>query len=144
MSSQMTKKLPSPPPPPPISSVLSYLVAQSHVACCLFRHTVGSLPAAPPPVARISHQKDEPLVQYYGRIQNALRQAGGRDYPRVGDNDSLSTAETTLLRTVIGRFVDGLQDFKLRQEALSNRARSCRSIRMCYEAIPLLSPRPGP
>ncbi|KAI1431816.1 hypothetical protein GGR50DRAFT_699536 [Xylaria sp. CBS 124048] len=87
-------------------------------------------------LTRIAQDEDEPLAQYYSRIQNALRQAGGRDIPkRDPQSTSLSPAETTLLKTVVCRFVDGLHDFKLRQEALGHRARASLSLWQCYEII---------
>ncbi|KAI1122678.1 hypothetical protein F5Y10DRAFT_70389 [Nemania abortiva] len=88
-------------------------------------------------LTRIAQKPDEPLAQYYSRVQNALRQAGGKDIPHNSrpENDELSGAEATLLKTVVCRFVDGLRDFKLRQESLSNRARNAKSLWQCHEII---------
>ncbi|KAI0965715.1 hypothetical protein F4678DRAFT_316263 [Xylaria arbuscula] len=88
-------------------------------------------------LTRMSQKTDEPLAQYYSRIRNALRRAGGKDIPKEpGDKaKSLTLAEITLLRTVVSRFVDGLADSKLRREALSNRARTTKSLWQCYKAV---------
>ncbi|KAI2641254.1 hypothetical protein GGS21DRAFT_487593 [Xylaria nigripes] len=89
-------------------------------------------------LTRLCQNKDEPLAQYFARIQNSLRQAGGRDRPhpdRSQTATALTPSELTLLRTVVSRFVDGLTDFRLKQEALSHRARHAASLSQCYEII---------
>lgn len=85
-------------------------------------------------LTRIAQRDDEPLSQYYNRIQSAFRQAGGRDRPRTGRGD-LIPVEVTFLKNIVSRFVDGLQDFRLKQEALTNRARSSDALWQCYEII---------
>ncbi|RYP26635.1 hypothetical protein DL766_006660 [Monosporascus sp. MC13-8B] len=87
-------------------------------------------------LTRLEQDDGEPLIQYFSRVQNALRQAGGRDRPRrPGNTSPLTPAEATLLRTVVSRFVDGLKDYELKQEALTNRARNADSLWRCLEII---------
>ncbi|XDG01515.1 hypothetical protein ABKA04_001130 [Annulohypoxylon sp. FPYF3050] len=88
-------------------------------------------------LTRIAQREDELLVQWYDRVRMALRNSGGRDRPRITDNRTtpLTPAESTLLKTVISRFVDGLRNYDLRQESLTNHARSAESLAKCWEAV---------
>ncbi|KAI0183350.1 hypothetical protein EV127DRAFT_352880, partial [Xylaria flabelliformis] len=59
---------------------------------------VDTVPDETEDLTRMSQNESEPLAQYYSRVQNALRKAGGRDQPRKsGDGTALTPAETTLL-----------------------------------------------
>lgn len=84
-------------------------------------------------LTRFEQKVDEPLTQYYSRIVNALRKAGVQDRPK--GSEGMSTAEATLLRSTISKFVEGLRDFKLKEAAIGQRARLSDTLGRCLETI---------
>ncbi|KAG5957249.1 hypothetical protein E4U58_006206 [Claviceps cyperi] len=67
------------------------------------------------------------LTDYFNRVLNLYQRAGGRDKPLVL-SDSLSPAELFMRQYFISRFIRGLHDKMLIQEAVGQRALSASSL----------------
>ncbi|KAG5961197.1 hypothetical protein E4U56_003959 [Claviceps arundinis] len=72
---------------------------------------------------------DEPLAAYHSRVVNTLQRAGGRDKP-LSNAEPLTSLETNTLRDYINRFVRGLYDKSIMQEAISFHKRNLRVTRV--------------
>lgn len=93
-------------------------------------------------IGALAQKPEEPLAQYYARAIKVLRAVGGRDLPRgdgkFADSDSkapLLKAEQTVLKIAIDKFVRGIRDERLRQEAILGAAIVQKSLWGCYEKV---------
>ncbi|KAG6020126.1 hypothetical protein E4U40_006387 [Claviceps sp. LM458 group G5] len=77
---------------------------------------------------------DEPLCAYHTRVVSLLRQAGGRDKPS-GDDTPLSTSEKYILNDFIQRFIQGLADKSLMQEAINQNVLAADTLKSAFERI---------
>ncbi|KAG6167798.1 hypothetical protein E4U23_008154 [Claviceps purpurea] len=77
---------------------------------------------------------DEPLAAYHSRVINTLQRAGGRDRP-LNNADPLSPLETTTLRDYVNRFVRGLYDKSVMQEAIGQSVLISDSLRSAFEIV---------
>ncbi|KAI1872009.1 uncharacterized protein JN550_004212 [Neoarthrinium moseri] len=86
----------------------------------------------------LTQEKNEALAAYYNRAQNLLRRMGARDAPRdvtAFQANPLSALETFSLKTVIDKFVQGLEDAQLKQEAISRSLGTTGALWQCYEGL---------
>ncbi|KAG5950276.1 hypothetical protein E4U58_001717, partial [Claviceps cyperi] len=77
---------------------------------------------------------DEPLFAYHTRVVGLLRRAGGKDTPS-GDDTPLSVSEKYILNDFVRRFVQGLADKSLVQEAITQNVLAADSLKSAYERI---------
>ncbi|KAG5926846.1 hypothetical protein E4U60_000330 [Claviceps pazoutovae] len=83
----------------------------------------------------IRQRDDEPLDAYHSRVLTVLRRAGGRDKPLTPENTPLTPLEVHTLEGFIHRFVRGLRDKSLMQEAISRDVLSADSLRSATELV---------
>ncbi|KAG6103804.1 hypothetical protein E4U13_000379 [Claviceps humidiphila] len=76
----------------------------------------------------------EVLEAYYSRCQSLVVRSGGRDKP-LDPLDKLSRAEGYILRDFIFKFVNGLYDKDLMQEAISHSALAVDSLRQAMDIV---------
>ncbi|KAG5930916.1 hypothetical protein E4U59_000725, partial [Claviceps monticola] len=76
----------------------------------------------------------EHLTDYYNRVLNLYQRAGGQDKPSVS-SDSLSPAELFMRQHFISRFIRGLHDKMLMQEAVGQRALTTSSLREAHGIV---------
>ncbi|KAG6042677.1 hypothetical protein E4U17_001281 [Claviceps sp. LM77 group G4] len=76
----------------------------------------------------------EVLEAYYSRCQSLVVRSGGRDKP-LDPLDKLSQAEGYILRDFIFKFVNGLYDKDLMQEAISHSALAVDSLRQAMDIV---------
>ncbi|KAI5861639.1 hypothetical protein GGS23DRAFT_143294 [Durotheca rogersii] len=89
-------------------------------------------------MVEFSQDPNESLSAYYVKAQDVLRRMGARDNAqnlRPDGADDLSMLEAYLLDQTVSRFVKGLRDPDLRQEALDKAAHGARSLWEAYNII---------
>ncbi|KAG5967533.1 hypothetical protein E4U57_000691 [Claviceps arundinis] len=105
------------------SEVLRHIVQQAHQGL--------ATPSDLVTFQRVELQQDydEPLAAYHSRVVNTLQRAGGRDKP-LSNAEPLTSLEINTLRDYINRFVRGLYDKSIMQEAISFHKRNLRVTRV--------------
>ncbi|KAG6193393.1 hypothetical protein E4U50_000980 [Claviceps purpurea] len=83
----------------------------------------------------IRQHDDEPLDAYHSRVLRVLRRAGGRDKPLTPEVTPLTQLEAHTLECFIHRFVRGLRDKSLMQEAIRRDVLSADSLRSAAELV---------
>ncbi|KAG6196296.1 hypothetical protein E4U35_007993 [Claviceps purpurea] len=83
---------------------------------------------------QLEQAADEVLAAYYARVNRVLRRAGGRDKPVTASNP-LSVLENHTLQDFVCRFINGLFDKALMQEAISQNALAADSLRQANECV---------
>ncbi|KAG6235608.1 hypothetical protein E4U23_000596 [Claviceps purpurea] len=83
---------------------------------------------------QLQQAADEVLAAYYARVHRVLRRAGGRDKPVTASNP-LSVLENHTLQDFVSRFINGLFDKTLMQEAISQNALAADSLRQANECV---------
>ncbi|KAG6145104.1 hypothetical protein E4U12_000039 [Claviceps purpurea] len=78
--------------------------------------------------------ESEVLEAYYSRCQSLVLRSGGRDKP-LDPSDTLTQAEGYILRDFIFKFVNGLYDKNLMQEAIGQSALAVDSLRQAMEVV---------
>ncbi|KAG6234602.1 hypothetical protein E4U23_001090, partial [Claviceps purpurea] len=78
--------------------------------------------------------ESEVLEAYYSRCQSLVLRSGGRDKP-LNPSDKLTQAEGYILRDFIFKFVNGLYDKNLMQEAIGQSALAVDSLRQAMEVV---------
>ncbi|KAG6141145.1 hypothetical protein E4U38_006960 [Claviceps purpurea] len=83
----------------------------------------------------IRQHDDEPLDAYHSRVLRVLRRAGGRDKPLAPEVTPLTQLEAHTLECFIHRFVRGLRDKSLMQEAIRRDVLSVDSLKSAAELV---------
>ncbi|KAG6087670.1 hypothetical protein E4U31_000409, partial [Claviceps sp. LM219 group G6] len=83
---------------------------------------------------QLQQAADEVLAAYYARVHRVLRRAGGRDKPVTASNP-LSVLENHTLQDFVCRFINGLFDKTLMQEAISRNALAADSLQQANECV---------
>ncbi|KAG5951336.1 hypothetical protein E4U57_006956, partial [Claviceps arundinis] len=82
----------------------------------------------------IRQTEGEHLTDYYNRVLNLYQRAGGRDKP-LPPSTSLSPAELFMRQHFVSRFIRGLHDRMLMQEAVGQRALTANSLGEAHEIV---------
>ncbi|KAG6282029.1 hypothetical protein E4U48_005434 [Claviceps purpurea] len=82
----------------------------------------------------LRQSESEVLEAYYSRCQSLVLRSGGRDKP-LDPSDTLTQAEGYILRDFIFKFVNGLYDKNLMQEAIGQSALAVDSLRQAMEVV---------
>ncbi|KAG6247853.1 hypothetical protein E4U49_000274 [Claviceps purpurea] len=82
----------------------------------------------------VRQTEGEHLTDYYNRVLNLYQRAGGQDKP-LPPSTSLSPAELFMRQHFISRFIRGLHDKMLMQEAVGQRALSASSLGEAHEIV---------
>ncbi|KAG6070123.1 hypothetical protein E4U33_004379 [Claviceps sp. LM78 group G4] len=83
---------------------------------------------------KLPQGETEVLESYYSRCQSLVVRSGGRDKP-LDPLDTLSQAEGYILRDFIFKFVHGLYDKNLMQEAISHSALAVDGLRQAMDVV---------